>query len=90
LIMLTLLFAVIMIIPREGFSDPTAWFTLVAFGGFGDWGVRTLHLGTLGEWWGKVDYSLFIGAGMLVVGFVQAALTELIMRWAVRRAERLE
>ncbi len=75
----------------SGTGEPwQLWFTSLGFGGFADWGMRTLHLGSTGDLWGKIDYGIYLGAGLLALAFAQAALTEGLLQLAVRRAERYE
>lgn len=64
--------------------------SMIGFGAFGDWGLRYLHLAFIGELWATVPYSIFVGAALLVVAFGQALLTDGILAWAIRRAERRE
>jgi hypothetical protein len=54
---------------------------------FVDWGTTLLFLGFLGEHlWVNIPYSVFIGAGMLFVIIAQAYLSELLLRYAIHRA----
>jgi uncharacterized membrane protein (DUF485 family) len=76
--------------PFNGASALGRGAAALGMGSFGDWGLRYLHLGYSGEIWAAVPYSLLLGAALLVISFVQAALTDLLLAWAVRRAERRE
>jgi hypothetical protein len=67
---------------------PLEWLTLFAFSAFADLGVRFLHLGFAGEIWVLVPYSLFIGPGLLLFMLVQAFLANVILKQAVRNAEK--
>lgn len=56
---------------------------------FADWGTNLLFLGFLGEQlWVNIEYGIFIGVGMLGVVLAQAFLSEVILRYAVRRADQ--
>jgi len=81
---------------REGTLTPDAtelgiWMLLFGFAVIGDWGLSLLYLGYYGaEVWAEVPYGILIGVAMLGFVVVQAALTDLIMSLAIRRAERSE
>lgn len=69
-------------------SDQVIWLLLLAFALFGDWGLGLLYLGYFGaEVWANVPYGIFIGLAILVFVLMQAALTDAIISWAIRRAE---
>ncbi len=71
--------------------DIGTWMMLLFFAAFVDWGVLFLYLGFYGaEVWAGVPYGIFIGLGLLVFVMVQAALTDAILAWAIRRAEGSE
>jgi hypothetical protein len=70
-------------------SDLGAWFLMGGFGALGDWGLKFLHLGFYSEVWATVPYSIFFGVLLLVFALFQSALTEWLLVWAIRRAERI-
>jgi hypothetical protein len=65
-----------------------AWFVVLFFGGFADWGMSFLNLSLLGEIWRIVPYTVYIGAALLAFAFIQAALSDVLLMFAVHRAER--
>lgn len=65
-----------------------AWMLALAFGGMGDWGLAMLHLGFYGELWATIPYGIFLGAALLIFALVQAMLTDAILGYAIRHAER--
>jgi hypothetical protein len=69
---------------------PQSWLVLVGFGAFGDWGLRYLHLAFLGEVWALIPYSVLLGLALLAAAFVQALITDGLLAFAIRRAERRE
>jgi hypothetical protein len=69
-------------------SDPAAWALVGGFGALGDWGLRFLDLGFYGEIWATVPYGILLGLGLLAFSMLQAIVTDQILVWAVRRAER--
>lgn len=71
-------------------STEAAWFSMVGYGTFGDWGLRYLNLNIYSEYWATVQYSIFTGAGMLLVAFMQAFLADVLVTLAVRRGEARE
>ncbi len=74
-----------------GASDGITWLLLTGFAAFADWGVSFLHLGFYGaEVWADVPYGIFIGLALMIFVLIQAALTDIILAFAIRRAERSE
>jgi hypothetical protein len=69
-------------------SDSTAWLLTAGYAAFGDWGLFFLEVGNNGMVWATVPYSVFVGVALLVFCFVLALLTDGLIAWAVRRAER--
>lgn len=63
---------------------------MLVLNAFGDAGLYLLNGAALGDFWQTVPYSLLIGAALLAVALAQAALTEVLLRWAMRRAQRME
>lgn len=88
---LTLLFAMTQFIVG-GLQVEAGWLWLLVFAFVvtGDWGMVLLQLAALGEIWARVPYSIFIGIAMLVVVLLQSLLTDGLLAYAVRRAERHE
>ena len=71
--------------------DLVVWVLLFVFGVMGDWGISFLYLGFYGQQvWVDVPYSIYLGLAMMIFVMIQAILTDLILTWAVRRAERQE
>ncbi|MCU0511090.1 MAG: hypothetical protein MUE40_00800 [Anaerolineae bacterium] len=66
------------------------WLLVLAFSAFSDQGLLLMQPGYAGELWAIVPYSVFAGAALLLFILVQALLTDGIMAYAVRRAERNE
>jgi len=67
------------------------WLLLLGFSIFTDWGMVFLYLGLYaGTIWAKIPYGIFLGAGALVVVLLQAFLTDRLVAWTIRRAERSE
>lgn len=66
------------------------WLLILAFVVTGDWGMILLQLAALGEIWARVPYSIFIGVAMLVIVLLQALITDGLLAYAVRHAERHE
>lgn len=76
--------------PLNGATEIGRGAAALGMGSFGDWGLRYLHLAYVGELWATLPYGVFLGAGMLVIGFLQALLTDGFLSLAIRRAERRE
>ncbi len=66
-----------------------SWLLMATFGAVGDWGLSYLHLGFYSEVWATIPYGVFFGITLLAFAMVQSALTEWILAFAVRRAERI-
>ncbi|RMG70891.1 MAG: hypothetical protein D6711_16410 [Chloroflexi bacterium] len=79
---------------RAGVLDsPNAllWVLLFVFAVMGDWGLSFLFMGFYGQQvWVYVPYSIFLGAAMLAFVIAQAILIDLVLAWAIRRAELQE
>jgi len=69
-------------------SDPAAWLLMFSANAFGDWGLGMLYLGRAGEIWATVPYGIFIGLALVIFCFAQAYLTDQILVWAVKRAQK--
>lgn len=69
-------------------SDNSAWLLMGGFSALGDWGLSFLHLGFYGEIWATIPYAIFLGIGLLIFSMAQSALTEWILAFTIRRAER--
>lgn len=79
------------VIGIDSATDIGLWLLIFGFAAMGDWGLSLLHLGFFGaEVWATVPYSIFIGLALLVFVFVQTILTDMLLMFAVRRAERNE
>jgi hypothetical protein len=68
--------------------DSTAWLLVAGFAALGDWGLAFLNLGVYGEIWATVPYGILLGLALLVFAMLQAIVTDQILVFAVRRAER--
>jgi hypothetical protein len=58
------------------------------FASLGDWGLAFLNLGFFGEIWATIPYGIFLGLALLIFSLIQAALTDLIIGFSIRAAER--
>ncbi len=65
-----------------------AWGFVFVFAAFGDWGISLLYLGFYAEQvWRDVPYGIFIGVGLMAYVLIQTVLTDLILSYAIRRAD---
>ncbi|GAB4520449.1 MAG: hypothetical protein OHK0046_30730 [Anaerolineae bacterium] len=72
-------------------EDWVVWLLLLLFAALGDWGLSFLWLGFFAaEVWANVPYSVFLGVALLTFVLVQAALTDMVLALAIRRAERAD
>lgn len=71
-------------------SQGVEWGLGLAHGIIGDMGFAYLNAPTLSMLWQRVDYSILLGVVMLLIVFTLALLTDLMIRWAMRRAQRIE
>jgi hypothetical protein len=72
-------------------SELILWLLLFIFGVIGDWGISFLYLGFYGaKVWIEVPYGIMIGPAMMLFVLAQAVLTDFILAYAIRRAERRE
>lgn len=69
-------------------SDGAAWLLFGGFSALGDWGLSFLHLGFYGEIWATIPFAIFMGIALLLFAMLQSAVTEWILAYAIRRAER--
>jgi hypothetical protein len=54
----------------------------------GDWGFSLLYLGFYGEQiWRDVPYGVFIGVAVMIYVMVQAIVTDMLLNYAIRRAD---
>lgn len=70
-------------------ENATAWLFMGGFAGFGDWGLSFLHLGFFSEVWATVPYGILLGVGLLAFALLQSAVSEWLLAFAIRRAERI-
>lgn len=73
---------------QSGLDNVQNWLLLAAFGAMGDWSLSFLHLSFTGSLWFAVPYSLLLGPVLLVFALLQAGLVDMLLAFAVRRAER--
>ncbi len=73
-----------------GAPPEAGWAAMLGLGVLGDGGLRFLHAATLGQLWQTIPFGIYIGAALLLAAVVQAGLADLLLRWAVHRAERME
>jgi hypothetical protein len=73
------------VLPNDGIAS---WLLVAVYAAFGDWGLYFLEVGASGTVWATVPYAIFIGVALLAFCFVLALLTDAMIAWAVRRAER--
>lgn len=69
-------------------SDLNAWLLSLGFSAFGDWGLSFLNLGFFGERWAEIPFGIFLGLALLLFSLLQAAITDWLVAFAVRQAER--
>lgn len=67
-----------------------AWLLVTGFTAIGDWGLVLLQLGSAGELWAIIPYAVAIGVVLLVFALIQAILTDVLLNFAVKVAERRE
>jgi hypothetical protein len=67
-------------------SETSRWFSLLLMSTMGDFGLRFMNLRTFFQAWTDVDYAILLGAAILIVVLIQAALTSGFINWTVRRA----
>lgn len=71
-------------------SDMNGTLIMLVNGAAGDWGLSGLHAETVDGLWANIPYSAYIGVGLLGVVLIHSSLTVILLRWAARRAQRLE
>ncbi len=70
-------------------GDTPAWLLTGAYAAIGDWGLRFLHVGFYSEIWATIPYTIFFGVALLVFALGQSLVTEWILAFTIRRAERI-
>jgi len=70
-------------------GDGPAWLLAGAYAAFGDWGLRFLHVGFYSEIWATIPYSIFFGIALLIFALGQSLVTEWVLAFTIRRAERI-
>ncbi|MBL8162937.1 MAG: hypothetical protein JNJ61_13190 [Anaerolineae bacterium] len=70
-------------------SDGAAWALMGAFAGFGDWGLSYLHLGFYSEVWATIPYAILLGVALLAFAMLESLVSEWLLAFAIRRAERM-
>ena len=70
-------------------GDGPAWLLAGAYAAFGDWGLRFLHVGFYSEIWATIPYSIFFGIALLIFELGQSLVTEWVLAFTIRRAERI-
>jgi len=71
-------------------ADWQAWGLVGGFAALGDWGLILMQLGSAGEIWAIIPYGVLFGVTLLVFALLQAIVTDMILSWAIRIAERRE
>lgn len=66
------------------------WLTMLLGGAAGDWGFGMLHAAAVDRLWAAVPYAAYVGVALLGVVMFHSALTAIILRWAARRAQRID
>jgi len=56
----------------------------------GDWGFSLLHAAHLEVLWRDIPYMAYFGVGLMGIIFLHLLLTEGLLTWAARRAQRME
>jgi Zn-dependent protease with chaperone function len=69
-------------------TDLGAWLLVGGFSSLGDWSLAVLNLGFYGEIWATVPFGIFLGLALLLFTLAQAGLTDLLMGFAIRVAQR--
>ncbi|MEZ4671649.1 MAG: hypothetical protein R3E39_27410 [Anaerolineae bacterium] len=69
--------------------DVNAWLLMGGYAAFGDWGLKFLHTGFYSEVWATIPYAVFFGVALLIFSLLQSILTEGILSFTIRRAERI-
>lgn len=85
-----ILFGFILTLPNAAYSDAANWFGLLGHAAFGVGGLSFLSLARYGEIWASVPFGIFLGLALLIFTLAQAALTDLILSYAARRAQGRE
>lgn len=70
-------------------TDAAAWALMGAFAGFGDWGLSYLHLGFYSEVWATIPYAILLGVALLAFAMLESLVSEWLLAFAIRRAERM-
>ncbi|MBI1281275.1 MAG: hypothetical protein GC179_24320 [Anaerolineaceae bacterium] len=70
-------------------GDAPAWLLTGAYAAIGDWGLRFLHVGFYSEIWATIPYTIFFGIALLIFALAQSLVTEWILAFSIRRAERI-
>lgn len=73
---------------RLPLPDAAAWGLMGTFAAFGDWGLSFLNLGFFSEIWTAIPFGIFLGVALLAFAILQSALTDWVLAFAVRLAER--
>ncbi|MCU0466714.1 MAG: hypothetical protein MUF38_19370, partial [Anaerolineae bacterium] len=73
--------------PLEPVSGWAAW---VVGSTTGDWGVGLLNVPQVEAFWRAIPYSIFVGVTLVGVALFHLLLTELLLAWAARRAQRID
>jgi hypothetical protein len=72
-------------------DDVVLWLILFGFAALGDWGISFLYIGFFGaQVWAQVPYGILLGLALMIYVLVQAVLTDFILSYAIRRAERID
>lgn len=69
--------------------DGSAWLLMGGYAALGDWGLKYLHTGFYSEVWATIPYAIFFGVALLVFSLLQSIITEAILAFTIRRAERI-
>lgn len=70
--------------------DGLLFVLFLGYSSFGDWGLLFAQLGSLGEIWSLVPYGVFISVGLMFLTLIQSAVTDGILRLAVRLSDSRE
>jgi hypothetical protein len=68
--------------------EGVGWGVLLLNAQAGDWGLSYLHAAQLEQWWRAVPYSAYLGAGLVALVLLNLILSEALLKWAARRAQR--
>lgn len=70
--------------------DGSEWVGLSLSAAVGDWGFSLISAPTLDRLWRSLPYIAFLGIALVAMMGVQMLITEGLLRWTARRAQKME